>query len=145
MKPLQEYLNEHIINEAFQALCTTTSDSTNAPFDYEGVDRCDLSVSDFLTEILDKESDLDIKEIAKYKAFLEQKGEILDNLFAIYPDTKLGKKTKITVMIAWHKDGDNSSYYVMAENQFIVELLDWLKQNLSKCVSFARKNTIWRG
>jgi len=151
MKDLKDYLLESIpghprYKEPFQAFCVATSYSTNPPLDFEDMDRCDFSVGNYLSELLDKESSLDEKKVKKYKEFLDKNEDLLDSLFVLYLDNPgFGKKYHITVMINRHADEDNDTYYVMTYKKGIDDTVEWLKSNLSKCVSFAKSHTVWKG
>ena len=143
MKSLKDMLNESLVVEGL-AFRTATSYSTNPPLEIDGVDRCDFYIPDYLGELLDGEN-LDEKKISKYKEFLKKNDDLLDDLFVMYVDQQFGRRTTISLVLRRHKDGDNETYYVMTPQQGIVDTLEWLKSNLSKCVTFAKRYTIYKG
>lgn len=145
MKSLVDILNESFVNEGLQAFRTVTSYSTNPPTEIDGIDRCDFYVPNYLEELLDNEENLDEKKISKYKEFLKKNDDLLDDLFVMYIDQQFGHRTTISLVLRRHKDGDNETYYVMTPEQGIVDTLEWLKSNLSKCVTFAKRYTIYKG
>ena len=145
MKSLKDLLNESLVNEGLEAFRTVTSYSTNPPLEIDGIDRCDFYTPDYLEELLDKEENLDEKKISKYKEFLKKNADLLGDLFVMYVDQRFGHRNTISLVISRHKDGDNETYYVMTPQRGIVDTLEWLKSNLSKCVTFAKRYTMYKG
>lgn len=145
MKNLINYINENIVVEGLEAFRTATSYSTNPPLEIDGIDRCDFNTPRYLEELLDEEENLDEKKASNYKEFLNKNADLLDGLFVMYVGQQFGRRTTISLVISRHKDGDNETYYVMTPPQGIVDTLEWLKSNLSKCVTFAKRYTIYKG
>lgn len=142
MKSLSEYITEAMVNEVFQAFASTNELSgTNPPMSWSDYKRIDDVVQSTLSDNLDDQvSTIGEKKVEKYKAWLETNSDKL-NMFALY----MNKYGRFAIMINNHATADDVEYYIMTSGKTAEEMVLWLKANLSKCITFAKKYTNCKG
>ena len=142
MKPLSEYMAEAMVSEAFQAFASTTETSgSNPPMSWDDYKRVDAMVHAILSDGLDDQvSTIGEKNVGKYKAWLEANSDKL-NMFTLY----MNKYGKFAIMLNNRATTDDAEYYIMISGKNADEMVLWLKANLSKCITFAKKYTNYKG
>ncbi len=142
MKSLSEHIAEAIISEAFQAFASTTETSgTNPPMTWDDYRRIDGMVHSVLSDDLDNQaSTIGEKKIEKYKTWLEANSDKL-NMFTLY-ENKYGK---FAIMLNNRATAEDAEYYIMMSGGTAEEMVLWLKANMSKCITFAKKYTNYKG
>lgn len=142
MKSLSEYMAEAMVSEAFQAFASTAESSgSNPPISWDNYDRVDYMVQSTLSDNLDDQvSIIGEKKVEKYKAWLEANSDKL-NIFILY----MNKNGRFAIMLNKRSIEDNVEYYIMTSGKTTEEMVQWLKANLSKCITFAKKYTNYEG
>lgn len=142
MKSLSEYISEAMVSEAFQAFASTTETSgTNPPMSWDDYDRVDTMVHTILSDNLDDQvSTIGEKNVEKYKTWLETNSGKL-NMFTLY----MNKYGNFAIMLNNRATAEDTEYYIMTSGKTADEMVLWLKANLSKCITFAKKYTNYKG
>lgn len=142
MKALKEYLNETMVSEAFQAFASTTEISgSNPPMSWDDYERIDIPVQYILSNYLEVDSStIGEKNVEKYKTWLEANSSKL-NIFTLY----MNKYDRFAIMLNNRATADDTEYYIMISGRTAEEMVLWLKANLSKCITFAKKYTNYKG
>ena len=141
MKPLSEYIAEAMVSEAFQAFASTTETSgSNPPLSWDNYDRVDAMVHAVLSDLDDQVSTIGEKNVEKYKAWLKANSDKL-NMFTLY----MNKYDKFAIMLNNRATAEDAEYYIMTSGKTAEEMVQWLKANISKCITFAKKYTNYKG
>lgn len=142
MKTLSEYIAESMVSETFQAFASTTETSgTNPPLSWDDYGRIDRIVYLILSEDLDEQvSTIGEKKVEKYKTWLKSNENKL-NMFILYGN----KYGYFAIMLHNRATADDAEYYIMTSGKTAEEMVLWLKANLSKCITFAKKYTNYKG
>lgn len=142
MKSLSEYMVEAMVSEAFQAFASTAESSgSNPPMSWDNYGRVDDMVQSTLSDNLDDQvSTIGEKKVEKYKAWLEANSDKL-NIFTLY----MNKYGRFAIMLNNQATAEDTEYYIMISGRTAEEMVLWLKANLSKCITFAKKYTNYKG
>jgi len=142
MKALKEYISKTMVSETFQAFASTTETSgTNPPMSWDDYERIDIPVQYILSNYLEVDAlTIGEKKVEKYKTWLEANSSKL-NMFSLY----INGYERFAIMLNNRSIEDNVEYYIMTSGKNAEETLLWLKSNISKCITFAKKYTNYKG